>query len=44
MAGLIAQRARKQRMFRGVVMIVLGIFFLLPMVAMVEFPTRSDPG
>ena len=44
MAGLIARRARKQRAFRWVVLIVLGIFFLLPMVAMVEFTTRGDQG
>jgi putative spermidine/putrescine transport system permease protein len=42
MAGLIARRARKQRAFRWVVLIVLGVFFLLPMIAMVEFTTRGD--
>ena len=44
MAGLIARRARRQRVFRWVVVTVLGIFFLLPMVAMVEFTTRGDQG
>jgi putative spermidine/putrescine transport system permease protein len=42
MAGVIARRARKQRVFRWVVLVVLGVFFLLPMVAMVEFTTRDD--
>ncbi|HET6479578.1 MAG TPA: ABC transporter permease subunit [Actinoplanes sp.] len=42
MAGVIARRARKQRAFRWTVLIVLGVFFLLPFVAMVEFSTR-DP-
>jgi putative spermidine/putrescine transport system permease protein len=42
MAGLIARRARKQAAFRWVVLIVLGIFFVLPLVAMVEFTTRGD--
>jgi len=41
-AGVIARRARKQRAFRWTVLIVLGVFFLLPFVAMVEFSTR-DP-
>ncbi|MEV6488406.1 ABC transporter permease subunit [Actinoplanes sp. NPDC051633] len=42
MAGLIARRARKQAAFRWAVLIVLGIFFVLPLVAMVEFTTRGD--
>jgi putative spermidine/putrescine transport system permease protein len=42
MAGLIARRARKQAAFRWVVLVVLGIFFMLPLVAMVEFTTRGD--
>ena len=42
MAGLRARRARRQRAFRWTVLTVLGIFFLLPMVAMVEFTTRGD--
>ncbi|MGK5682528.1 ABC transporter permease [Actinoplanes sp. URMC 104] len=41
MAGVIARRARKQRVFRWTVLIVLGVFFLLPFVAMVEFSTRD---
>jgi putative spermidine/putrescine transport system permease protein len=40
--GVVARRARKQRVFRWVVVVVLGAFFLLPMVAMVEFTTRDD--
>jgi putative spermidine/putrescine transport system permease protein len=42
MAGLTARRAGRQRAFRWTVLIVLGIFFLLPMIAMVEFTTRGD--
>jgi putative spermidine/putrescine transport system permease protein len=42
MAGLIARRARRQRVFRWAVVTVLGIFFLLPMIAMVEFTTRGE--
>jgi putative spermidine/putrescine transport system permease protein len=41
MAGLTARRARRQRAFRWVVLTVLGVFFLLPMAAMVEFTTRD---
>ncbi|MGX6606799.1 ABC transporter permease [Micromonosporaceae bacterium Da 78-11] len=37
MAGVIARRARRQRAYRWVVLLVLGVFFLLPMVAMVVF-------
>jgi putative spermidine/putrescine transport system permease protein len=37
MAGVIARRARRQLVFRWVVLLVLGVFFLLPMVAMVAF-------
>ncbi len=44
MAGLRAQRARRQRAFRWTVVIVLGVFFLLPLVAMVEFTTRNGSG
>jgi putative spermidine/putrescine transport system permease protein len=40
-AGVIARRARKQSVFRWVVLVVLGIFFLLPLAAMVEFSTRD---
>jgi len=42
MAGLVARRARRQRAYRWTVLLVLGVFFLLPMVAMVEFTTRGD--
>jgi putative spermidine/putrescine transport system permease protein len=38
---VIARRARKQRAFRWVVVVVLGVFFLLPLYAMVEFSTRD---
>lgn len=41
MAGVIARRARKQRAFRWVVVVVLGAFFLLPMYAMVQFSTQD---
>ncbi|MEV6348703.1 ABC transporter permease subunit [Actinoplanes sp. NPDC051851] len=41
MAGVIARRARKQRVFRWAVLIVLGVFFALPLAAMVEFSTRD---
>jgi putative spermidine/putrescine transport system permease protein len=44
MAGLMAQRARRQRALRWTVLIVLGVFFLLPLVAMVEFTTRGVGG
>ncbi|KUL23355.1 ABC transporter permease [Actinoplanes awajinensis] len=40
MAGVIARRTRKQRAFRWTVLILLGVFFLLPMAAMLEFSTR----
>jgi len=42
MAGLIARRARKQAAFRWIVLVVLGVFFVLPLIAMVEFTTRGD--
>jgi putative spermidine/putrescine transport system permease protein len=41
MAGLIARRARRQRVFRWTVVAVLGVFFLLPLFAMVEFSSRD---
>jgi putative spermidine/putrescine transport system permease protein len=41
-AGVIARRARKQRAFRWAVVVVLGVFFLLPLYAMVEFSTRDS--
>jgi putative spermidine/putrescine transport system permease protein len=44
MAGLIARAARRQRVFRWIVVIVLGIFFLLPLVAMVMFTIREPDG
>ncbi|WP_234359037.1 ABC transporter permease [Plantactinospora sp. BC1] len=44
MAGVIRRRARRQRLFRRVVLTVLGIFFLLPLVAMFEFTTRGAGG
>jgi putative spermidine/putrescine transport system permease protein len=44
MAGLTVRRARRQRVFRWVVLIVLGAFFLLPLAAMLEFTTRDGPG
>jgi putative spermidine/putrescine transport system permease protein len=44
MAGVIARRRRRQRVLRWVVLAVLGAFFLLPLVAMVEFTTRGNQG
>jgi putative spermidine/putrescine transport system permease protein len=44
MAGLRARRARRQRAFRWTVLVVLGVFFLLPLIAMVEFTTRDGGG
>ena len=41
MAGLIARRARRQRAFRWIVLVLLGAFFLLPLIAMVEFASRG---
>jgi len=41
MAGLIARRARRQRAFRWIVLLLLGAFFLLPLIAMVEFASRG---
>jgi putative spermidine/putrescine transport system permease protein len=41
MAGVIARRRRRQRAFRWAVLAVLGVFFLLPLAAMVEFSTRN---
>ncbi|GIM93805.1 ABC transporter permease [Paractinoplanes toevensis] len=42
MAGVIAARRRRQRVFRWTVLVVLGIFFLLPLAAMLEFSTRNS--
>jgi putative spermidine/putrescine transport system permease protein len=44
MAGLRARRARRQSAFRWTVLAVMGVFFLLPLAAMVEFTTRGDSG
>ena len=44
MAGLRARRARRQAAWRWGVLAVTAVFFLLPMVAMVEFTTRGDSG
>src|SRR5919205_4300085 len=41
MTGLRARRARRQRVFRWTVLLVLGVFFLLPLFAMLEFTTRD---
>jgi putative spermidine/putrescine transport system permease protein len=41
-AGVRARRARRQTVFRWTVVTVLAVFFLLPMVAMVEFTTRDS--
>jgi len=39
--GLQARRRRRLQAFRGVVLVVLGLFFLLPLGAMFEFSTRG---
>ena len=44
MAGLRRRRARRQTILRWVVVTVLGAFFLLPLLAMVEFTTRGAGG
>ncbi len=44
MAGLNQRRIRRQRAFRWTVVTVLGAFFLLPLLAMVEFTTRGAGG
>ena len=44
MAGLTARRIRRQRAVRWVVITVLGVFFLLPLLAMLEFTTRGAGG
>jgi putative spermidine/putrescine transport system permease protein len=44
MAGVTRRRARRQRAFRWTVITLLGIFFLLPLVAMLEFTTRGANG
>ena len=44
MAGLRKRRARRQAAFRWTVVTLLGLFFALPLVAMVEFTTRGAGG
>ena len=44
MAGLVRRRVRRQRILRWVVVTVLGVFFLLPLFAMLEFTTRGPNG
>ncbi|GIH17528.1 ABC transporter permease [Rugosimonospora africana] len=44
MAGVTARRARKQRAFRWIVVIVLGLFFLVPLFAMLMFTIREPDG
>ncbi|MFK3983348.1 ABC transporter permease [Micromonospora sp. NPDC050397] len=41
MAGVTRRRARRQRAFRWTIVTLLGIFFLLPLLAMLEFTTRG---
>jgi putative spermidine/putrescine transport system permease protein len=40
-AGIALRRARRQRAFRWTVLLLLGTFFLFPLIAMVEFSTRD---
>jgi putative spermidine/putrescine transport system permease protein len=42
--GLVAGRRRKQAIFRWTMVIVVGVFFLTPLYAMVEFTTRGPNG
>jgi putative spermidine/putrescine transport system permease protein len=42
--GLRRRRARRQRVFRWLVVFILGVFFLLPLFAMLEFTTRGAGG
>ncbi len=44
MAGLTARRARRQSVFRWIVVTVLGVFFVLPLVAMLIFTIREPDG
>jgi putative spermidine/putrescine transport system permease protein len=44
MAGLNRRRERRQRAFRWVVVTLLAVFFLVPLVAMLEFTTRGTGG
>jgi putative spermidine/putrescine transport system permease protein len=42
--GLVRRRERRQRIFRWTVVTVLAVFFLLPLLAMLEFTTRGLGG
>jgi putative spermidine/putrescine transport system permease protein len=44
MAGLVRRRARRQRLFRWLVVAVLSALFLVPLFAMLEFTTRGAGG
>jgi putative spermidine/putrescine transport system permease protein len=44
MVGLSARRARRQKAVRWVIVTLLGIFFLLPLVAMFVFTVREPDG
>ncbi|WP_433533137.1 ABC transporter permease [Micromonospora sp. CA-263727] len=44
MAGVIRRRVRRQRVLRWTILTGLGVFFLLPLLAMVEFTTRGAGG
>jgi putative spermidine/putrescine transport system permease protein len=41
MAGLMRRRQRRQRVFRWVVVSALAVFFLLPLLGLLEFTTRG---
>ena len=43
-AGLQSTRRRKQSVFRRVTVTVIGLFFALPLLAMLEFTTRNPGG
>ena len=42
--GVHRSRYIKLQLFRGIVFLVAGVFFLVPMVAMLEFSTRANDG
>lgn len=42
--GLQSRRAARQRVFRAVVVTLLGAFFVFPLIAMLEFTTRGRGG
>jgi len=44
MAGVIHRRARRRRILRWAILTGLGVFFLLPLLAMLEFTTRGAGG